>query len=128
MLKEVITGKTDVEKLLQAQTAHGTKRNQEGGSFPPLILIDNQISLSATVIEVQAEDRVGLGYHIANTLAKSRLNISFAKLTTEKAHAFDVFYVQDQTGKKVTDARRMAELLERLRRDLEDLGHGATAG
>ena len=128
MLKEVITGRTDVEKLLEAQTTHGTKRNQEGVSFPPLILIDNQISPSATVIEVQAEDRVGLGYHIAKTLANSRLNIIFAKLTTEKAHAFDVFYVQDQTGKKVTDARRMAELLERLRRDLEDLGHGAPAG
>jgi [protein-PII] uridylyltransferase len=57
---------------------------------------------------------VGLGYQIASALAELQLNITFAKLATEKAQALDVFYVQEYSGKKVRDPRRMATILERL--------------
>ena len=73
------------------------------------------------MIEVQADDRVGLGYQIAKTLAGLRLNITFAKLATEKAHAFDVFYVQDQDGHKVVDSARINGIVEQLRADVMGL-------
>jgi [protein-PII] uridylyltransferase len=69
------------------------------------------------VIEVQAGDRVGLGYRIAHTLASFNLNIVFAKLATEKSHAFDVFYVRDAGGGKITEPGRVHEIEERLRTD-----------
>ena len=76
------------------------------------------------MIEVQADDRIGLGYQIAKTLADLSLNIIFAKLATEKAHAFDVFYVQDQRGGKILDSVRMAAIVEQLRLEVIGLSEG----
>ncbi len=49
-------------------------------SFPSRIRIDNDVSPTATVIEVQAGDRLGLGYRIARTLASFNLNIIFCQV------------------------------------------------
>jgi [protein-PII] uridylyltransferase len=114
LLKKVISGQVDVEEYLKS---HSKPRKESDGprlSFPSRIRIDNDISPTATVIEVQAGDRLGLGYRIARTLASFNLNIIFAKLATEKAHAFDVFYVRDANGGKVTDPGRLQEIEEGL--------------
>jgi len=42
---------------------------------------------------VRAQDRPGLAWTIAGTLAQLGLDISFAKIATAKALALDVFYV-----------------------------------
>ena len=117
LLKKVIAGQVDVDEYLKS---HSKPRMGDDGprlSFPSRIRIDNDVSPTATVIEVQAGDRLGLGYRIARTLANFNLNIIFAKLATEKSHAFDVFYVRDASGGKVTDAGRLHEIEERLRTD-----------
>jgi [protein-PII] uridylyltransferase len=114
LLKKVISGQVDVDEYLKS---HSKPRKESDGprlSFPSRIRIDNDISPTATVIEVQAGDRLGLGYRIARTLASFDLNIIFAKLATEKAHAFDVFYVRDANGGKVTDPGRLQEIEEGL--------------
>ena len=115
LLKKVISGQVDVDEYLKS---HSKPRMGDDGprlSFPSRIRIDNDVSPTATVIEVQAGDRLGLGYRIARTLASFNLNIIFAKLATEKSHAFDVFYVRDASGGKVTDPGRLHEIEERLR-------------
>ncbi len=114
-LKRVISGEEDPEDLLKPRENLQAPALRTDEEFSPRILIDNEASPSATVIEVQAEDRVGLGFRIARILAGFNLNITFAKLDTEKAHAFDVFYVQDGRGRKILDHKRMAEIVETLR-------------
>jgi [protein-PII] uridylyltransferase len=59
----------------------------------PSVRFDQEISAAATVIEVKAQDRPGLAWKIAATLAGLGLDISFAKIATAKALALDVFYV-----------------------------------
>ena len=49
----------------------------------------------ATVVDVRAQDRPGLAFTIADTLARLGLNITFAKIATDRALALDVFYVTD---------------------------------
>ncbi|HVN78016.1 MAG TPA: [protein-PII] uridylyltransferase [Terriglobia bacterium] len=117
-LELVIRGEQDPEDMLKPRENLQLPALRSGEQFSPRILIDNESSPSASVIEVQAEDRVGLGFRIARILAGFKLNITFAKLVTEKAHAFDVFYVQDGSGRKILDHRRMTELVETLRGDL----------
>jgi [protein-PII] uridylyltransferase len=117
-LKQVMAGQIDIEDLLKSYPRQGRMAYTQQPSFPPRVRIDNEISPAATVLEVQAEDRVGLGYQIAKTLAGLNLNITFAKLATEKVHAFDVFYVQDHAGHKILDVRRMTEIVEQLRTHL----------
>jgi [protein-PII] uridylyltransferase len=114
LLAEVISGERDLEKLL-AQRSGSPEDLSSSPPSVPRIRIDNEIASQSTVIEVQTQDRPGLGYKIAKTLADLGLNILSAKLATERNHAFDVFYVQTREGEKVTSSFQMTEILERLR-------------
>jgi [protein-PII] uridylyltransferase len=67
----------------------------------PAVRFDQESSATATVIEVSAQDRPGLAWTIADTLAQLDLNIAFAKIATAKALALDVFYVTDAGGRKL---------------------------
>ena len=124
LLERVISGQISIEDYLRRHSRPHAMTRTQRISFPPRVRIDNEISPASTVIEVQADDRMGLGYQIAKTLADLKLNITFAKLATEKAHAFDVFYVQDQKGGKILDSARMAEIVEQLRVEVMGLSEG----
>ena len=71
----------------------------------PQISLNNEISEGCTVLEVLAEDRLGFAYSVANCLTSLGLNIVFAKLSTEKTMAFDVFYMTDSAGGKLPESR-----------------------
>ena len=117
LLASVISGERDLEEILASRQ----KASDElAVSLPaPRLRIDNEIASQSTVIEVQTQDRPGLGYRIAKALADLGLNILSAKLATERNHAFDVFYVQTREGEKVTSSFQMTEVLERLRSALK---------
>jgi [protein-PII] uridylyltransferase len=121
LLKKVIAGEVSIEDYLKRHAGTHPATKLRRVSFPPRVHMDNAISPGATVIEVQADDRVGLGYQIAKTLADLDLNITFAKLATEKAHAFDVFYVQNRDGSKILDESKVTEITDRLRADVMGL-------
>jgi len=65
----------------------------------PSVRFDQEVSATATVLEVKAQDRPGLAWTIADTLARQGLDIRFAKIATAKALALDVFYVTGAGGK-----------------------------
>jgi [protein-PII] uridylyltransferase len=82
--------------------------------IPTVITYDNETSKGRTIVEIQTEDRLGLLYTITHTLSELGLDISFAKVSTEKGAAIDTFYVQDQLGNKITDPARVAAIRSRL--------------
>jgi len=82
--------------------------------IPTLITFDNEISKGRTIIESQTEDRLGLLYTITHTLSEMGLDISFAKVSTEKGAAIDTFYVQDQLGNKITDPAHLSGIRSKL--------------
>jgi [protein-PII] uridylyltransferase len=82
--------------------------------IPTLISFDNETSKRRTIIEIQTEDRLGLLYAITHTLSELGLDISFAKISTEKGAAIDTFYVQDQLGNKITDPARLSGIRDKL--------------
>ena len=83
-------------------------------AIPTLIEFDNEISQSRTVVEIQTEDRLGLLYALTRTLTDLSLDISIAKIATEKGAAIDTFYVQDHAGTKITDPERLATIKTKL--------------
>ncbi|MHB1845878.1 MAG: [protein-PII] uridylyltransferase [Deltaproteobacteria bacterium] len=66
------------------------------------IRIDNDAAQRATVIDVQAEDRLGLLFTLARSLHELGLEISLAKVMTEANRAVDSFYVT-KGGEKLAD-------------------------
>jgi [protein-PII] uridylyltransferase len=89
-----------VEKALNEFQA-SNKRRRGRPEKKTAIRFDSEASPQSTVVEVRAEDRPGLAYRIASTLAGLNLDISFARITTEKSHALDIFYVTDSNGRKL---------------------------
>jgi len=91
------------------------------GVVPTQVTVDLRASRTRTVVEVQAEDRLGLLYTIALTLARNGLDINLARISTEKGAAFDTFYVVGPEGQKVTDAGWLEHVRGELARAIENL-------
>ena len=110
-LSEVLEGRIFVENLfdkcqepdyLKASSAQPTKLNQ--------VEIDNDVSDRYTVIDIFANDKVGLLYEITRTLNELGLYIAISKIATNVDQAADVFYVSDIFGQKITDMTKMEEI------------------
>ena len=80
----------------------------------PAVRIDNAASRAATVVEVVANDQLGLRATIGQTMAELGLDIRTAKVQTLGPQVVDTFYVVDVTGAKVTDDRHLAEITRAL--------------
>ena len=74
----------------------------------PSVFIDNQVSAQASVIEVNARDRLGLLYDILGALAECQLQVVTAHIATYGKKAVDVFYVKDAYGIKIIHYAKLA--------------------
>ncbi len=116
LLTRVLTGgAVDFPRLIAAaKSAHSGYRAYTGEQLPTQIRFDNEISDTRTFIEVETEDRIGLLYTIAQTLAELRVDISTARILTEKGAAIDSFYVREPDGGKVLAPERQQTITRRL--------------
>jgi [protein-PII] uridylyltransferase len=85
------------------------------------VRFDNEASETRSLIEVETEDRIGLLYTIAETLAELDLDISAAKILTEKGAAIDSFYVREIDGSKVQEPERQKTIERKLRTAIQQL-------
>lgn len=83
-------------------------------AVPSRVRFDNRIVRGRTVIEIQAEDRVGLLFDLTRALADMGLDIVFARISTEKGAAVDTFYVTDTGGGQVSPSAREAAVERHL--------------
>src|SRR6185312_11539039 len=114
-LNQVLTGDVDLPALIARQkVAQPLYQSLEGERIPTVIRFDNETSDTRTVIDLEAEDHVGLLYSISTTLAELDLDISVAKISTEKGAAIDSFYVSERDGSKVLGAERQREIVRKL--------------
>lgn len=115
----VIKGVEDVDKLVaarrQTRSAFPTPSTPR---FPLKVVVDNAASDRATIVEVNAHDRPGLLYDITRRLSALELDIVLTKITTEVDQAADVFYCQDENGRKIVDFNRLEAIEHDLRKHL----------
>jgi [protein-PII] uridylyltransferase len=102
---------TDLHALIaRQQTARPLYQAVENDRIATSVTFDNEISENRTAIEIETEDRVGLLYAIAETLAALNVDISAAKIFTEKGAAMDTFYVSETNGGKILDPARQKKV------------------
>ena len=75
-------------------------------AITPAVMLDNDASETATVVEASGRDRPGLLASLARTLADTGLVITSAHIDGYGERAVDAFYVVDEHGAKITDARK----------------------
>jgi [protein-PII] uridylyltransferase len=116
VLKRALTGEPlDFRSLIARQKAvRPLYHSLPGERIRTRILFDNTMSEDRTAIDVETEDHLGLLYAISQALTAVGLDISLAKITTEKGAAVDTFYVREPGGRKVESPDRQREIAERV--------------
>ena len=94
-----------------------------GERIPTRVDIDNTVSDTRTIIEVETEDRIGLLYTISQVFSELELDIALAKILTERGAAVDTFYVTDILGRKIEDAATLKLIERRLNESIAALDH-----
>lgn len=112
-LRHAVVDKLAADETLKGQ-AQGFRRRTAVFKVEPMVLIDNRASSRATVIEVNARDRVGLLYDLTRALSRLRLSVFSAHVATYGERAVDVFYVRDLEGQKITGDARIANIEKKL--------------
>lgn len=114
-LKAVVLGQMDVQELIKTRRRDLlAKPMPRGGEIHTRVEFDNLVSDRYTVIDVRAQDRLGLLYVISSTLSDLDVDVALAKIATEQDQAMDVFYVTEKDGTKVTEEDRMGVICEAL--------------
>lgn len=111
-LRAAFQGRIPLHDLL------GSRPMQPDEAAAVEVAIDNSASQFFSVVEIRAPDQVGLLYRIASALHALGLDIHHARIATNPDGAFDVFYVRDLSGEKLSDsasADAAASIAARLR-------------
>jgi [protein-PII] uridylyltransferase len=101
-VERAVEGTLDVASGIAERERTYDGAADDGPPIATAVRFDNEVSHTATVIEVHARDRVGLLYRVTAALAGEGLNIRSAKVQTMGALAVDSFYVRDAAGAKVS--------------------------
>ena len=126
LLDRVLTGEeVDLPVLIRHHIVARPKyQAYTGERIPTQIRLDNEASETRTLIEIETEDRLGLLYTISQTLAELALDISAARIVTERGAAIDSFYVRELDGSKVVSIERQLLIEDRLRTAIHRLDIG----
>jgi len=116
-----------LEAASRGEPAHGEApspglgRRAHAFDIEPTVIIDNDGSRGATIVEVSGRDRPGLLADLARVLSRGRLSIRSAHIDSYGERAVDAFYVRDEaTGQRVTEASRLLPLRAALAAALAD--------
>ncbi len=123
LLEAAMTGEDlDLYKLIARQAASRPAYSAYlGERIGTKIRFDNETSEERTLIEIETEDRLGLLYAISQTFLALNLDISAARIVTERGAAIDSFYVSDGSGCKLIEPAQQSEVSQQLQSALERL-------
>ena len=112
---EVISLRLKARELIaKYSSSWDRRRRQRQYDRPPRIAFDNQISARYTVVDIEAQDTVGLLYRIAYLLDELELDIHRAIINTVAARAQDAFYIVDAEGQKIISHEELDRIQQYL--------------
>jgi len=91
------------------------KKNEKNlFNITPKIYVDNTMSESSTIIEINTFDRIGLIYDLTKRIYSLGLQISSAKILTMGHKITDIFYITDLKGKKILSVKKIDQLKKQI--------------
>ena len=118
VLADVISGRADVTDRLRAREQSVLYRRRPGvTSTPPVIHADNQSSRRYTILDLVADNALGLLHRVSRAISRHGCDVGLVLISTEGQKAIDVFHIT-QAGAKLTDGA-IADLTADIHRTLE---------
>jgi [protein-PII] uridylyltransferase len=114
-LEEVVAATLDVAARLKGREEGALRRRLPG--FAPVIHADNDSSPRYTIVEIVAENGLGLLYRMSRAMSESGCDVDLVLISTEGRRAIDVFHLTRE-GRKLTRPQQ-EELKANLQRVLE---------
>lgn len=114
IFRRMVEGEIDLAKAL-TETRPLLKQQRKVNSLTtPTVVIDNDSSDFFTLIEVYAEDRIGLLHAVTKALHIQGLDIHRAIITNKADLAVDIFYIVDAAGNKIEDETEQGRIVAAL--------------
>jgi [protein-PII] uridylyltransferase len=115
-LDRVVSGLVDVTVRLRGREQSLVHRRP--ARVKPVVHCDNHASQRYTIVEIVADDALGLLYRISRVMSQQGCDVDLVLISTEGHKAIDVFHIT-QAGAKLTAAAQDA-LAAKLQRLLEE--------
>jgi [protein-PII] uridylyltransferase len=94
-----------------------TQEEPPNFDIPQRVYFSNEENESSTMLEIQAQDRIGLLYDIFTILGNLDAEVLNARISTQAGAAIDRFYLVDSSSeKKITDKNRLAKMQSELQK------------
>ncbi|MFN0156632.1 MAG: [protein-PII] uridylyltransferase [Bacteroidota bacterium] len=123
-LDKVIDGRIDIAHLFEAHKKKWKRRPQRASNSNVRQDVEFEDNPGHTIIDVYAQDSLGLLYRVTEAMSRLGLDIYFAKIATRMDGVIDAFYTLDRSGRKITDPDRQAtiriEILRAVRMTWEE--------
>ncbi len=126
LVAAVIGGEQEVhEAIVRAGARVGRPRPPR--TTPGSVEVRNDVSDFYTVVDLSADDRLGLLYDIARTIADHGLEIYLSKATTVLDQVADTFYLKAADRQKLTDPAAVEALRMALQAVVDERAGGDAA-
>jgi [protein-PII] uridylyltransferase len=107
-IEDALSGDVDLSARVEERRKSYAALAERGGQVH--VELDTEESDTDTVVEVHADDEIGVLYRLASALADRALDVRVAKVATLGRRVVDVFYVRDAHGDKVVDPEAVEDL------------------
>ena len=113
VLESVVSAKADVTTLLRGRE-EGVLNTKGASRFTPVVRADNEASGRYTILDIVANNALGLLYRISRVISRHGCDVDLVLISTEGEKAIDVFHIT-KSGSKLTEAEQQALTSDLLR-------------